>query len=146
MENENFSIEGISIAGLEGRTSDEIDKVISFLTEYKENSFLSNAERRKYVFRSNLIVQLAEYLMDNKATLSDPEYSEREDRELSLAIIVEEMPSEYIRYKYLLNDNNFYRILHYLNKEIIKCIPPENIVQPQDCKSRATLLKLQRKV
>ena len=146
MENKNFTIEGISLEGLEGKTSDEIDKVISFLTAYKENSFLSNEERRIYVFRSTHIVQLAEYLMDNKVKLSAPEYSEREDRELSLAIIVEEMPSECIRYKYLLNDNNFYRILHYLNKEIIKCIPPENFQKPQDYSSRETLLELQRKV
>ena len=142
----NLNIGNVSISGLETATTKQIELIISYLNNVKQNGLsLSEEKEKKYIFRATFIRMLADFLLENKVMLRENFYSVTSGNILYLSNIVEKIPEDYKRYRWLLDFDNFSILYGSLMNEIILHTTSTE-PKEQDDKSMETLLELKRKL
>lgn len=131
-----FTISDVTMSGFEDCTHERIDKVIEFLKKFKEKECISEREHGTYLFRANFIIMIVDYLIKNKVKL----------RENYLSNVVDELPDDYTRCKYLLDNDNFFKILFCLNTEVLGHVEYVPVICAQDEKSGEILRDIKRKI
>lgn len=135
----NLNIGNVSISGLETASTEQIDLIISYLKNVKQNGLsLLEEKEKKYIFRAKFIHLLVNYLLENKVKFYEDKLSSDD--------FVVEIPEDSERYSYLLNDNKFSAICSRLIVETIAHTPNVKEPKEQDEKSRNILLELKRKL
>ena len=143
----NLNIGNVSISGLETASTEQIDLIISYLNNVKQNGLsLSEEKEKKYIFRATFIRMLADFLLENKVRLRDNFYSGVRAEWVSFKTFVYEIPDDHKRYSYLLNDTNFWWLCTRLIDEVKHYTPTDKCTQEQYEKSRNILLELKRKL